>query len=244
LKKVRNTSSKVPKPAELIPDNEKIVNEAMAVLPKNMRKAEYVENNFYKVLKLVYERGYEIFLAYQNEAKKKYIEINLQSSQVKASEKDLLIFNLGIKFEGSVSQGRRSRAGHALEIYVQKLFELMGIPCEKPTGMGTNQLKRIDLVVPNKKTALKQPDRAKFLSIKKTLRERWAQVVREQEKGQILYLLTLDENISENKVKEIDKERIVLFVPDHVKSRKELKEMDGVRKLSDLPEHLSQYRKN
>jgi len=244
LRKVRNTSSKVPKPTELIPDNEKIISEAITSLPDEMRKPQYIEKNFYKVLKQVMDKGYEIFLKHQKDAKKKVVEIfNKQSSGLGEKEKGLSLFELGIEFEKSASQMRKARAGQAFEIYVQKLLEMMKVPCEKPMGKERDKLNRTDLVVPDKSTAFKQPDRAKFLSMKTTLAERWKQVVPEQNKGWAVYLLTLDEKLSKNKAREIDRSRIVLFVPDEVKSRKDLKDVNGVRSLSDLPEHLVQFKR-
>jgi len=53
----------------------------------------------------------------------------------------------------------------------------------------------------------------------------------------------LDENISESKAKEIDKSGIVLFVRDELKEKKGLKNLNGIRKLSELPDHLSSYKK-
>jgi len=240
----RDTTSKVPKPTELIPDNEEIISEAIAALPDQMKKSEYIEKNFYKVLKQVMDGGYEIFLKHQEDAKKKVVEIfNKQSSGLGEKEKGLSLFEIGIEFERSASQMRKARAGQAFEIYVQKLLDLMKVPCEKPMGKERDKLNRTDLVVPDKLTAFKQPDRAKFLSMKTTLAERWKQVVPEQNRGWAVYLLTLDEKLSKNKAREIEKSGIVLFVPDDVKSRKDLKDINGIRKLSDLPEHLKQFRK-
>jgi len=54
-------SSKVPKPTELIPDNEKIVGEAMASLPSEMKKPQYIEKNFYKVLRHVMTGAMKFF---------------------------------------------------------------------------------------------------------------------------------------------------------------------------------------
>jgi len=244
LKRGKNTIYKVPKPTELIPDNEEIISEAIAALPDQMKKAEYIEKNFYKVLKQVMDRGYKKFLKHQEDAKKKVVEIfNKQSSGLGEKEKGLALFELGIEFEKSASQMRKARAGQAFENYVQKLLEMMKVPCEKPMGKERGKLNRTDLVVPDKSTAFKQPDRAKFLSMKTTLAERWKQVVPEQNKGWAVYLLTLDEKLSKNKAREIEKSGIVLFVPDEVKSRTDLKDINGIRSLSDLPEHLVQFKK-
>jgi len=154
-----------------------------------------------------------------------------------------MVWNTAIKFEKSASQMRKARAGSAFELYIQKILSKMGIPSEKSTGKLREELNRTDLVVPNRELAAKQPDRAKFLSIKTTLAERWKQVVPEQNRGWAIYLLTLDDSISSSKARDIDKSGIVLFVRDELKENKGLKNLNGIRKLSELPDHLSSYKK-
>jgi len=234
----------VPSPTSLMPENNQIVTEAIKTAPKEKTTSKYIEKNFYEALKFLMDTGYDIFLKHQEHAKSRTVEIfNSKASKIDPKKRDLALLQLGVEFERSASQMRKARAGQALEIYVKKLFDLMSIPCEKPSGNERDKLNRTDLVVPDKATAFKQPDRAKFISIKTTLAERWKQVVPEQNKGWAVYLLTLDDNLSVKKAKEIDKSGIILFVPDDVKSQKEIKEIDGIRKLSDLPEHLSHYTK-
>jgi len=190
------------------------------------------------------DTGYDIFLDHQERAKHKAVDIfNKKTSKMDLKERDVTLMQLGVEFERSASQMRKARAGQALEIYTQKLFDMMDIPCEKPAGVEKDKLNRTDLVVPDKKTAFKQPDKAKFISIKTTLAERWKQVVPEQNRGWAVYLITLDKKLTVKKAKEIDKSGIVLFVPDEVKSKNEINDIDGVRSLSDLPEHLSHYKK-
>jgi len=234
----------VPSPPSLMPENNQIVNEAIKAVPKEKITSKYIEKNFYEVLKLLMDTGYKIFLDHQELAKKKTIEIfNKNASKLEPKKRDVVLMQLGVEFERSASQMRKARAGQSLEIYMRKLFEMMKIPCEKPAGVEKDKLNRTDLVIPDKKTAFKQPDKAKFISIKTTLAERWKQVVPEQNRGWAVYLLTLDKKLTVKKAKEIDKSGIVLFVPDEVKSKKEIKDIDGIRKLSDLPEHLSHYKK-
>ncbi len=234
----------VPSPTSLMPENKQIVGEAIKSVPKEKTTSKYIEKNFYEVLKLLMQTGYDIFLDHQQRAKNKTVDIfNSKTSKLEPKKRDMALLQLGVEFERSASQMRKARAGQALENYVQKLLELMNIPCEKPSGNERDKLNRTDLVVPDKATAFKQPDKAKFISIKTTLAERWKQVVPEQNRGWAVYLLTLDDKLSVKKANEIDKSGIVLFVPDGVKSRKEIKDIDGIRKLSDLPEHLSHYKK-
>jgi len=235
---MKDFSGKMPGPKDLIPPNESIVDEALEKMSSKM-KADYIEKNFYEVIDEAMKIGYQIYLSHQENARKQIIELIKKSK----TKNDDLIWDTAIKFEKSASQMRKARAGAAFELYVHKILAKMGIPSEKSTGNLREVLNRTDLVVPNRELAAKQPDRAKFISIKTTLAERWKQVVPEQNRGWAIYLLTLDDNISESKAKEIDKSGIVLFVRDELKENKGLKNLNGIRKLSELPDHLSSYKK-
>jgi len=242
MERAKSDNFGIPRPKSLIPDNEAIVLEAFKRITEKLSK-EFVEENFYKALQQAMDEGYKIYLEGEDKAKKKTIElVNELCKKEKSLTKDEVLFACGVNFENSATQMRKSRAGGAFELYVEKLLELMGIPSEKATGRHAKKLNRTDRVVPNVETAEKQPDRAKFISMKTSLAERWKQVVPEQNKGWAVYLLTLDEKITVEKAKEINSSGIVLFVRDEIKSKKEIDKLDNIRKLSDLPEHLSQYK--
>jgi len=228
---------KILSPKDLIPLNEYIVDEALNKISSKMTP-DNIEKNFYSVIDEAMKVGYQIYLSHEANAKKQILE-----SIKKAKADDEMVWDTAIKFEKSASQMRKARAGSAFELYVYKILAKMGIPSEKSTGDLRDALNRTDLVVPNKELAAKQPDRAKFISIKTTLAERWKQIIPEQNRGWSIYLLTLDDNISESKAKEIDRSGIVLFVRDELKENKGLRNLNGIRKLSELPDHLSSYKK-
>ena len=63
-----------------------------------------------------------------------------------------------IGLEKSLKQSRASRAGKSLERIVQKLLALVGIPSEAVTrGDKKYKLDRIDLVIPDRQTAINNP---------------------------------------------------------------------------------------
>lgn len=237
IEEADNMASKIPGPKDLIPPNENIVDEVLAKMSSKMN-ADYIEKNFYEVIDEAMKIGYKIYLSHEADAKQQILE-----SIRKSKTNDELIWDTAIKFEKSASQMRKARAGSAFELYVHKILAKMGIPSEKSTGKLRAKLNRTDLVVPSRELAAKQPDRAKFISIKTTLAERWKQIIPEQNRGWAIYLLTLDKNITASKAKDIDKAGIVLFVRDELKENKDLKNLSGVRKLSEIPDHLSSYKK-
>lgn len=57
-----------------------------------------------------------------------------------------------------------------------------------------------------------------IFTAKRTLRERWRQIVTEGTRGLGFYLATIDEKVSKNALDEMKKHRIYLVVPERIKS--------------------------
>ncbi len=53
-----------------------------------------------------------------------------------------------------------------------------------------------------------------------------------------MYLITLDDKISENKAMDIKKKKLIAYVRDELKKQSHLRNKDWIRKLSDLPRDL------
>ena len=117
-------------------------------------------------------------------------------------------------------------------------MNLAGVTCEAPHKETRKILKRIDLVSPDAETARLTPDKSIFIATKRTLRERWKQVVPEHMKGARLYLVTINGNITEEKANEIKDTGMVVYVRSELKERPYLKDKPWVRKLSDLPKDI------
>ncbi len=172
-----------------------------------------------KIEKIISEKGWDEFI---EEASKLFAEFGYL---VQALEKDL----------GNM---RKARGGKTFEKTIFTLLNFMDIPAEIPSGKAKEELKRIDIVIPNINVALNTPDRAFFLTCKRTLRERWKQEVPQARLNQRIYLLTIDEDLPTNKANEINEKGLIAFVRDEIAERKELKKLPWIRKLSDLPKEL------
>ena len=142
------------------------------------------------------------------------------------------------KLEFDFSQTRKARGGKTFEHIVEYLLKETGISCERPLGDARRVLKRIDLVVPSQDVALRLPDKAYFLSCKRTLRERWKQTIPERKPSWRVFLLTVDDSLPGNKAREIDALGMIVYVKDELKEQNHLKKSDWVRKLSDLPRDI------
>lgn len=117
----------------------------------------------------------------------------------------------------SISQSRKTRAGGSFERHVKYLFELLDYPFERQQDLDGV----VDYVIPSLAAFKKNRTACVVLSVKRTLRKRWRQVIGElasTNAGKI-YLLTADENISHTKVAEIATHNINLVVWDEYKSK-------------------------
>jgi len=144
------------------------------------------------------------------------------------------------KLEKRLGNMRKARGGQTFELAVACLLQMVCVSCEKPKGDVQKQLRRIDLVVPDIQTALNNPRQAVFLTLKRTLRERWKQEVPTAQ-GRRCWLLTLDTDLSENKADEIAELGLeVVYVLSDVATNLQQSGKTWVRSLDNLPNDLRQ----
>jgi len=173
-----------------------------------------------KLKEIVNEKGWNEFI---EKASKVFVEFGIL---VQSLEKDL----------GNM---RKARGGKTFEKVVLRLLNFIDINAEIPVGKAREDLKRIDIVIPSIEIAKKTPDRAIFLTCKRTLRERWKQEVPQARLNQRIYLITIDNDISESKAKEINEKGLIAFVRDDLVQNGPLKNLSWIRKLSDLPKEIN-----
>lgn len=116
----------------------------------------------------------------------------------------------------SVSQSRKSRGGKDFELQIGRLLNLMDVSYEP-----TDATYRVDFMIPSYEHYQRNRNQCIVVSAKRTLRERWQEVVDELHKMNCpnVYLATADEQISEDKKNDIWRRNIYLVVWDEVKAR-------------------------
>lgn len=233
-----------------IPGTSEIIRESMEQIRRDspeMLEPGFVRSRFSDALEKVFSVTYETYKRYEENAINSFAEETFLSgwSSSLGREEVLEMFRTAvreaIKMEKSLSQSRSSRAGSSFETIVQELLSVIGIQSERVTrGDKRAGLNRIDLVIPDRETAVAAPDRAHFLSLKTSLRERWREVVEEQTQGQRTHLLTILQNevLSNRVAQSIVEHGIFLYVPDRVKDDRFADE-PRIRKLSDLPASIT-----
>lgn len=234
-----------------IPNPLQILTEAMATLPLNKLQPSYVKSHFSESMVLVESSTYAKFGVYQKNAARLVTDsfISKYSAQMNGAalpdnrqfiQSILQTFMpLAVSFEKRTSNMRKSRAGTTFEYIVVQMLEKSGVKCERTAKSPLKKLNRMDIVIPNKETAMKSPDKAVFLSCKHTLRERWKQAIPDKNRNWVMYLVTLDDNLPDKKAKEINEQGMVVYVRDELKAQSHLAKKDWIRRLSDLPKDVS-----
>ncbi|MBI4340002.1 MAG: hypothetical protein HY680_08635 [Chloroflexi bacterium] len=118
----------------------------------------------------------------------------------------------------SVSQGRMARGGKDFELQIETLLSLAEVPF-----YSQERKERTDLILPNLETHQINRTISVVVSVKRTLRERWAEVAEElfNLRSPNVFLFTADDSISDDKVRRIcGQYNIHLVVWDEVKEKR------------------------
>ena len=136
----------------------------------------------------------------------------------------------------SNTQSRRSRAGKTFEGIIYFLYENFGYTFNSQAQVGRKTFsnlglgKIVDSILPSVEAFNERRDKTIIGSMKTTLRERWQEVVEEVSRSNIpcIYLLTVDDDISENKAIQMGNHNIVLVVLNSVKNQPHLKDKRSI----------------
>lgn len=128
----------------------------------------------------------------------------------------------------SNTQSRRSRAGKEFEYIIYKLLTHSKIFYDDQGVLGNDRFtevglgKLVDCAIPGVSEYNLEKHKCALVSMKTTLRERWAEVPEELSRtgAQSMYLITLDDNISSDKINTIYSHNVHLVVPDSEKNSK------------------------
>ena len=124
----------------------------------------------------------------------------------------------------STTNSRRSRAGQTFEEIIDSILTARNFPYDSQGKLGTkfykdNDLgKLVDGIIPSASAYIKDRSHCDILTMKTTLRERWQEVVEEITRTNIpsAYLLTLDQNLTENSLKTMANHNITVVACDQV----------------------------
>jgi len=203
-----------------IPSGKDIASDAVTnILRGHEEDTDWIKNNFSLIVSRVQTTAYEEYLKQEKLAGGSAI-IKVFSGiagRDASGDKALSIlaenFTALDKFFLSLAQGRKARAGSAFELLLRTLFEKLDYPFTSQAVINGKP----DFILPSIEHYHRNPMDCIIFTVKRTLRERWRQIVTEGTRGLGFYLATIDDNVSENELGEMLKSRIYLVVPDEMK---------------------------
>mgnify|MGYP001074189975 CR=1 FL=1 len=119
------------------------------------------------------------------------------------------------RFFLSLTQSRRTRAGATFEAVVSVLFKALDYTYSPQPYIGDS---RPDFVLPNIEHYQNYATDCLIFTCKRTLRERWRQVVTEGMAGQAVFLATIDERLSKPELSRMKAQNVIVVVPRTLKS--------------------------
>jgi hypothetical protein len=184
----------------------------------------YIKANFSDLVTEAEKEAYTRFLEAQRNAWansiKPFIEsgLNNQPSCNEVTEYFTERFDDLDRFFVCLGNSRRVRAGSTFQNIIRELFRKLNYPfTEQPIIDG-----QPDFLLPNVEYYEKNPVDCIIFTVKRTLRERWRQIVTEGTRGLGFFLATIDESITAQQLSEMTRNRIYLVVPEKIKVKKDI----------------------
>lgn len=120
----------------------------------------------------------------------------------------------------SILNRRKARAGRSFENHVEYLLTKAGIPHKMRPTLGLDG--RPDILIPSESaySDLSWPEGSLFvIGLKTTCKDRWRQVLNEGRRVKTKHILTLQQGITANQLKEMQEAGVSLVVPRALHNR-------------------------
>lgn len=182
---------------------------------------KWIKKNFSNLVEQVQLSAYDIYLKHERQSVAKCFREAFGSLLKDDAEKEdfFLALEKNIwaldKFFLGLTQGRRPRAGKAFEHIIKNLFNILSYPyTPQPIING-----QPDFLLPSVDHFKRNAMDCLIFTVKRSLRERWRQIVTEGTRGYLFFLATIDENIALRDLKEIQNHRIYLVMPEKIRAK-------------------------
>ena len=205
-----------------IPSGKAIANDAVKRVLRNKKASPaWVKKNFSALVESIQADAYDQYLIAERKAWKKAFTAVFgplhKKCRTPGEVADLISDNFYAldRFFLSLTQSRRVRAGTAFEVLIREFFVLLKYPFTPQPRIDGNP----DFVLPSVEHYEADPLTVIIFTVKRSLRERWRQIVTEGAKGLGFYLATIDPAVSAVDLKAMQKQKIFLVVPATFKKK-------------------------
>lgn len=203
---------------------EQIITEARDYIKTKYKyPLEKIKDNFDDLLEETEKEAYRMYLEYEQKYGEKVFDVFMgdliKSGELKKLDETGKVlgkhFKLFDKFYLSLAQSRKSRAGKGFEKIHNSLFKILNYPFDEQVVINGKP----DFLMPSAKHYSENPMDCIIFTAKRTLRERWRQIVTEGTRGLGFYLATIDEDVSPAQLNEMLNHRIYLVCPENIKKK-------------------------
>lgn len=205
---------------KLLPSSREVFEAALAELLPNLDDTESIKRNFSALVFDVQVRAYEKYLEAEGKAVAAALQELIEPRLRGHSAAEVFAFIREHPFVLdrlylSLTQSRRTRAGRTFELVVTTLFQALSYPyTAQPELAGSKP----DYVLPSLEHYEEYATDCILFTCKRTLRERWRQVVTEGATGQAFYLATIDDRLSQPELARMQQNHVIVVVPAEIKN--------------------------
>lgn len=216
--------------AGMMPDNDALGLEgAKLVAAKLGSTVEDIKKNFSEFVSETEKTIYALYKKYEETAGDSVLAVFLKASSGKPIYRTLDAFFL------SIAQSRKARAGKAFEGIIRGLFK----QCDYPFDENKVINGKPDFIMPSEDHFHAHAADCIIFTAKRTIRERWRQIVTEGTQGAAFFLASLDDKVTTEQIGEMRKKKIYLVVPAATKASTVYKHEPNVISFEDFfADHL------
>src|SRR5579863_9519287 len=194
---------------KLMPDNKAVIAKGVKIAAAKFGNTpDAIKKNFSALVHTSHDEIYRIYLEHEQVQGEKALAGFLKDS------KGTQLFPVLKDFFRSLGQSRMSRAGSAFEEIIRGLFKKCDYPFEEKRLING----RPDFVMPSEKHFHKHAADCIIFTAKRTLRERWRQIVTEGAKSARFFLATMDTRKREAELAAMRERNISLVISEDLLS--------------------------
>jgi EcoRII C terminal len=206
-----------------MPSPKAVVDEAAASMARKYPDISRIKSEFDKLILETEEEVYDVYLKHEGQygsaVIKAFADHLVQSGEIASLGQTGSVlsnyFRVLDKFYVSLGNSRKARAGGAFEMIHNSLFKRLGYTFDEQKVINGKP----DFLMPSERYFKRNAPDCIIFTAKRTIRERWRQVVTEGARGAGFFLATIDGSVSDNALKGMLDNRITLVVPESIRAK-------------------------